>query len=74
MGAGLPTLFTTEPLVIAQISRVAPLIAAALLIHPACMCAEGLLLGARELPFLARVYTGNIAVFLTALYRTHNAA
>ena len=32
------------------------------------MCAEGLLLGARELPFLARVYAGNIAVFLTALY------
>ena len=32
------------------------------------MCAEGLLLGARELPFLARVYAGNIAVFLTSLY------
>jgi putative MATE family efflux protein len=64
----LPTLFTTDAAVIAKIARVSPLIGAALLIHPACMCAEGLLLGARELPFLARVYAGNIAVFLTALY------
>ena len=63
-----PTLFTTDMLVIAQMRRVAPLIASALLIHPACMCAEGLLLGKRELTFLARAYAGNIAVFLTALY------
>ena len=63
----LPGLFTTELAVVRQMGSIGPLIASALLIHPACMCAEGLLLGARDLPFLARVYAGNIAVFLTAL-------
>ena len=32
------------------------------------MCAEGLLLGSRELRYLARAYIGNIVVFLTALF------
>lgn len=32
------------------------------------MCSEGLLMGARQLQFLARAYMGNIGLFLSGLY------
>jgi len=45
-----------------------PLLFLALLVHASTMCTEGLLLGARQLRFLARTYAVNVAIFLTALY------
>ena len=51
-----------------QMAAVAPLLALGLVAHPTTMSTEGLLLGARQLTYLARAYAVNIVLFLSALY------
>ncbi len=63
-----PGIFTTDAAVITQMAKVAPLLALGLSIHPTTMSCEGLLLGARQLNFLAKAYAVNIVLFLSALY------
>ena len=63
-----PGLFTTDPAVVKQMAAVAPLLALGLVAHPTTMSTEGLLLGARQLKYLARAYAVNIVLFLSALY------
>jgi hypothetical protein len=46
----------------------AQLLLLALLLHATCMCSEGLLLGARQLTFLASRYGAFVAIFLSSLY------
>ena len=60
--------FTTDAAVTSAIASAAPLLFIALVAHASCMCSEGLLMGARQLQFLARAYAFNVAVFLSALY------
>ena len=60
--------FTTDTAVTSAIASAAPLLFVALVAHASCMCSEGLLMGARQLQFLARAYAFNVAVFLSALY------
>jgi len=64
----LPTVFTRDPAVLAAMSGCAPLLLLALLLHATCMCSEGLLLGARQLTFLASRYGAFVAIFLSSLY------
>ena len=65
---GCSGVFTQDGAVAATMATVAPLLGVALSIHPATMCLEGLLLGGRQLGFLASAYAANVLVFLTALY------
>ena len=64
----LPTIFTQDIHVLGAMSGCAPLLFLALLLHATCMCSEGLLLGARELPFLGSAYVANVGIFLSVLY------
>ena len=63
-----PGLFTADPAVVTEMAKVAPLLALGLVAHPTTMSTEGLLLGARQLTYLARAYAVNIVLFLSALY------
>ena len=63
-----PTVFTRDPAVLGAMSSVAPLLFVALLVHAVTMTSEGLLLGARQLSFLAKAYAGNVLVFLSGLF------
>ena len=63
-----PTVFTRDPAVLASMGGVAPLLFLALLFHAVCMTSEGLLLGARQLNFLASAYAGCVCVFLSSLF------
>ena len=63
-GAGI---FTQDAAVKACMAGVAPLLFLALTLHPCTMCLEGLLLGGRQLNFLASAYAANVVVFLTSL-------
>ena len=64
----LPTIFTRDPGVLGAMGSCAPLLFVALLLHATCMCAEGLLIGARELAFLGKSYVANVCIFLSTLY------
>tara|TARA_B110001452_G_scaffold262019_1_gene261493 strand:- start:714 stop:2333 length:1620 start_codon:yes stop_codon:yes gene_type:complete len=70
MGAvlGCSGVFTQDGAVTAAMATVAPLLGVALSIHPTTMCLEGLLLGGRQLGFLASAYAANVLIFLTSLY------
>ena len=60
-------IFTRDIAVAAQMGAVAPLLLLALSFHTCTLCAEGILLGARQLGFLAKSYIVNIVVFLSGL-------
>ena len=60
-------IFTRDIAVAAQMGSVAPLLLLALSFHTCTLCAEGILLGARQLGFLAKSYIVNIVVFLSGL-------
>ena len=64
----LPTIFTRDLGVLGAMGTCAPLLFFALLLHATCMCAEGLLIGARELSFLGKSYVANVCIFLSSLY------
>ena len=60
-------IFTRDIAVAAQMGSVAPLLLLALSFHTCTLCTEGILLGARQLGFLAKSYIVNIVVFLSGL-------
>lgn len=60
--------FTSDIAVTAAIHSASPLLLLALLAHASCMCSEGLLLGGRQLTYLASAYAFNVALFLSGLY------
>ncbi|KAL1525341.1 hypothetical protein AB1Y20_020201 [Prymnesium parvum] len=60
--------FTTDLAVMQTIVSASPLLFVALVAHATTMCSEGLLLGARQLQYLARAYAFNVALFLTGVY------
>ena len=65
---GAPALFTRDAAVVASMAGIAPLLWLALALHPTTMCMEGLLLGGRQMRYLASAYLVNILVFLSSLY------
>ncbi len=63
----MPHLFTADAGVKSLMRRSAPMLLAATALHPTCMCTEGLLIGSRQLNFLAGSYAVNIGIFLSVL-------
>ena len=51
-----PSLFTTDPLIIADMQRLAPLLSGSLLVHACTMVLEGVLLAQKDLAYLATCY------------------
>jgi Na+-driven multidrug efflux pump len=64
----MPQIFSADAAVLSGMRGCAPLLFVALLLHATTMCSEGLLLGSRQLGFLAKAYAFNVAVFLSSLY------
>ena len=60
LGPGLrPSLFTSDPLVMAEMAKLVPLLFLLILPHPLTMCFEGVLLACRDIKYLTTVYVFN---------------
>mmetsp|Transcript_22794 Transcript_22794/g.33075 ORF Transcript_22794/g.33075 Transcript_22794/m.33075 type:complete len:611 (-) Transcript_22794:196-2028(-) len=60
----LPTLFTTDPLIIAEIAKLVPMLAASLTLNTAGMALEGILIAQNDLMFMAKSYSFTTAMVL----------
>jgi len=66
--------FTTDPVVISLVNRVAPILFGWFGVHGIVCAAEGLLLGQKDLSFLGRMYAGYFAVVPLLMLRVKRAA
>lgn len=66
--------FTTDPVVISLVNRVAPILLGWFGVHGIVCAAEGLLLGQKDLSFLGRMYAGYFAVVPLLMLRVKRAA
>lgn len=66
--------FTTDPVVISLVNRVAPILLGWFGVHGIVCAAEGLLLAQKDLSFLGRMYAGYFAVVPLLMLRVKRAA
>lgn len=70
----LSRFFTTDPVVVAMVNSVAPLLLGVFAVHGMVCAAEGLLLGQKDLSFLGRMYAGYFAIVPYFMLRVKRAA